>query len=360
MKRIKLAITVILSACMLVALTACGGGGTPAPAGSGSGAAPAPAAGAITIRFVNANTETSAKGATLNKMLDYIEENTNGTVVFDRLFGGAVCTADEEYAFLKDGAFDMCCPEGSSMMSSMPFSYGCTTNEGWDKAYEMWNTIYNDDPEIAPIVQKYFAQDGIKVLGPVATGGGCVVSKFEVTSNEDVKGHKMGAIVYADYWESVGASVVNTTPMDLYESLSRGVYDCVGFAMSAYKAMSLNEVAPYVLGGNEMQTNGDVLIRQEVWDQLTPEQQKVFEDGAKVLWDTCVENALADEEAVKEIATYHVLDIEDAKQQSGYMEKTVTIQLLTFAENLYGEEGKADMLKVRTKEAEMNGLDMLP
>ncbi|MBQ9030965.1 MAG: TRAP transporter substrate-binding protein DctP [Parasporobacterium sp.] len=325
-----------------------------------AGEAPAEQA-PVSIVFANSNNETTTTGQALVQMLDYIEEQTGGKVTFQRYFGGSICSAAEEYGYLKDGSIQMAAPKPADFASENPYVYGVSINSSWDDVYEYWQYIFKENAETADIINKHTEADGIEIVGALTSGQGCVISAKPFETLDDLKGLKMGCVQSADVWAAMGLNVVNTIPPEMYESLSRGVYDCAGFALSYYLPMSLNEVAPYVMNASEYQTSLTVMVRSDVWDQLTDETKQIFYDAAKLGFDFAVEDANTTEERVSEAAEgYVILDAENAQKMTGLMEKTNMTMLCGLAQEKDGEEGLNDMITITKARTEYSGLDQVP
>lgn len=356
----KKLLALLLALVMVLSLSACGSDVTVDPDAPSDSDAGESVQAPITILFANSNNENTATGQALIAMLDYIEEKTGGAVTFTRHFGASICSAAEEYQYLTDGAIQMGAPKPADFASENPFLYGLTVNTDWDDLWNYWNYIFVENSETATIIEKYTAADGLKVIGSLCSGQGCILGTKEFTHPDDLVGEKLGVVQSPDYWIEKGANVVNTIPPEIYESLSRGVYDYVGFAMSYYLPMSLNEVAPYVMNANEYQSSLTVMVTEDIWNQLTAETQQIFRDAAKLAYDFGVDGADADAAAVEAAAAqYFVLDKEAANEISAYMERSNGAMLIGFAEAM-GDEAAQDMLTILKAKADYSGMDVVP
>ena len=320
----------------------------------------------VNIVFANSNMENTAIGQQLNAFMDYIEEKTGGNVTFTRFFGGSVCSDKEEYSYLSSGAFDMGAPKPADFTTENPYLYGITSNEGWDEVYAEWKYIFFENEETSSIIKKYTDRDGLVVLGVACPGMGCLIGNEDFNALTDLEGRKIGVVFGGDFFADVIKAVtVSTSPAEMYDSLSRGVYDYVGFALSAYVPMSLNEVAPFVMNSADYATACTVMIRDEVWNQLSEEQQQIFYEACDYLWqigaDASDDINAGVEAACEEVGgRYWVLDDESASEASSYMSLLTNVMLLNNAETLDGEEGRADEMTLIVAEAEANGLNMVP
>lgn len=354
-----------LALVLALSLAACATENPPANSAAGSQASePAQAATQqpVNIIFANSNNENTETGQQLQAMLDYITEQTGGAVTFTPYFGGQLCAANEEYDYLRDGSLQMAAPKPADFASTNPYIYGLSCNTNWEDCWDYWQHIFVENEETAAIANKYVAEDGLVMVGALMSGQGCVLGVKDFNAfPDDLVGQKMGAVQSADVWLSLGINVVNTFPPEIYESLSRGVYDYVGFALSYYLPMSLNEVAPYVMNANEFQTSLTVMVNDDTWAQLTPETQQIFRDAVKVAYDMGVGQADELNKRVEGAAEhYWTLDAEHASYMTGFMEKVNGSMLIGYAKTLDGDQGVQDMVTLQQAKAAYTGMDVVP
>lgn len=219
-----------------------------------------------------------------------------------------------------------------------------------------------NNAETAEIINRHAADDGLVILGPLFGGCGCRISTVPIVDfPAGMSKYKCGTIVNADAWNAIGINTVATSPMDLYESLSRGVYEYAGFALSNYVPMSLYEVAPYLMNSNDFGTSMTIMIRDEIWAKLTEETQQVFKDAAAFARE---QNKAANEKAIEDIQgvakEYTVMDPQYAEEVQKFIDLGNHGQMIGFAQTRDGDAGVQDMITLINYKSQLQGYETLP
>lgn len=91
--------------------------------------------------------------------------------------------------------------------------------------------------------------------------------------------------VYRDFFQVMGATVVQTAPGEVYTALERGVVDGYGWPITGIFDLGWHEKTKYRVDPGFYTAEVSVLINKTSWDKLTPQQkailQKASEDGEK-------------------------------------------------------------------------------
>ena len=128
--------------------------------------------------------------------------------------------------------------------------------------------------------------------------------------------------VYRDFFQSLGATVVQTAPGEVYTSLERGVVDGYGWPITGVFDLGWHEKTKYRVDPGFYSAEVSILINKDSWGRLNPAQRKVITDAANWI-----------ESQASEIATENAADT--AKQ------KAAGIQSIEFK----GAEGSAFLAK---------------
>ena len=128
--------------------------------------------------------------------------------------------------------------------------------------------------------------------------------------------------VYRDFFQSLGATVVQTAPGEVYTSLERGVVDGYGWPITGVFDLGWHEKTKYRVDPGFYSAEVSILINKDTWGRLNPAQRKVITDAANWI-----------ESQVSEIAKENAADT--AKQ------KAAGIQTIEFK----GAEGSAFLAK---------------
>jgi len=107
----------------------------------------------------------------------------------------------------------------------------------------------------------------------------------DIHKPEDVKGLKirvMNSPVYMDTFKQLGASPVGIPFPELYNALQQGVIDAQENPLLTSILIKATEVAKHVTMTNHILTECIIIVNPAVWKKLTPAQQKIFKEAAKV------------------------------------------------------------------------------
>jgi TRAP-type C4-dicarboxylate transport system substrate-binding protein len=120
--------------------------------------------------------------------------------------------------------------------------------------------------------------------------------------------------VYRDFFQSIGATVVQTAPGEVYTALERGVVDGYGWPITGIFDLGWHEKTKYRVDPGFYSAEVSVLINKDAWNKLTPPQKKVISDAAAWLEaqaaDTEKENAV--DIARQKTAGIQVIEFKDA------------------------------------------------
>ncbi|HEV1999291.1 MAG TPA: TRAP transporter substrate-binding protein DctP, partial [Xanthobacteraceae bacterium] len=100
--------------------------------------------------------------------------------------------------------------------------------------------------------------------------------------------------VYRDFFQSLGATVVQTAPGEVYTALERGVVDGYGWPITGIFDLGWHEKTKYRVDPGFYSAEVSILINKATWDRLNDAQKKIITDAAAWLegqaQDTIKEN----------------------------------------------------------------------
>ena len=118
--------------------------------------------------------------------------------------------------------------------------------------------------------------------------------------------------VYRDFFQAMGATVVQTAPGEVYTSLERGVVDGYGWPITGIFDLGWHEKTRFRVDPGFYTAEVSVLINKTTWDKLTPQQKAILQTAG----------AAAETEA---IAEFTKANADDSERQT-----KANIQLITF------------------------------
>ena len=101
--------------------------------------------------------------------------------------------------------------------------------------------------------------------------------------------------VYRDFFQSIGATVVQTAPGEVYTALERGVVDGYGWPITGIFDLGWHEKTKYRVDPGFYSAEVSVLINKDTWSKLNPAQKKVIADAAAWLEGQAAETAKENE-----------------------------------------------------------------
>ncbi len=86
--------------------------------------------------------------------------------------------------------------------------------------------------------------------------------------------------VYRDFFQALGATVVQTAPGEVYTALERGVVDGYGWPITGIFDLGWHEKTKYRVDPGFYSAEVSILINKTTWDKLSPAQKKVISDAS--------------------------------------------------------------------------------
>jgi TRAP-type transport system periplasmic protein len=100
-------------------------------------------------------------------------------------------------------------------------------------------------------------------------------------ASPDLKGLKLRITpVYRDFFQALGATVVQTAPGEVYTALERGVVDGYGWPITGIFDLGWNERTKYRVDPGFYSAEVSILVNKSVWEKLSDKQQAVLAKAA--------------------------------------------------------------------------------
>ena len=147
-----------------------------------------------------------------------------------------------------------------------------------------------DDPEVQKKIFSYFPKKGFIAIGWTENEfRDFTNNKRPVRTPADIKGLKvrvMNSPVYLDTFKQLGASPVGIPFPEIYNALQTGVIDAQENPILTSVLMKFTEVTKNVTITNHCLTECIIIVSPDYWETLSPEDQQIFKEAAKVAIDT--------------------------------------------------------------------------
>ncbi len=287
----KKIMSVILSAAMVTAMTACG---LESPAATTAETtaevkteeAVTPTEDAITLVYAEVNPLDTIVGQTATAFKEKVEELSGGSIIIDVQASGVLGSENDVLDTMLGGggtidmsrisAFALTSYGGEkSKLLSLPYTFVSREH--------FWNFATSDLADEF-LLEPHENGSGVRGLFYGEEGFRHFFTVEEVNDIEDLAGMKLRVSndpVMNGLVESLGASPTVVSFGELYSALQTGVVDGAEQPIANYKSNAFPEVAPNLILDGHTLGAVQVIITDEAWDSLTEEQQNILTEAGQ-------------------------------------------------------------------------------
>ena len=240
----------------------------------------------ITLVMAEVNPLDTIVGQTDSKFKETVEELSGGKIKIDLQASGVLGSENDVLDTMLGGggtieisrisAFALTSYGGEkSKLLSVPYTFA-----GRD---HFWNFVNSD---LAPqfLLEPHENGTGVRGLFYGEEGFRHFFTVKEITGLDDLKGMKLRVSndpIMNGMVEGLGASPTVVSFNELYSALQTGVVDGAEQPIANYKSNAFQEVAPNLILDGHTLGAIQVIITDEAWDKLTPEQQDILMQAGK-------------------------------------------------------------------------------
>ena len=292
-----------------------------------SAAAGEPVGPAVTLVMAEVNPLDTIVGQTDTAFKEKVEELSGGSITVDLQASGVLGSENDVLDTMLGGGgtIDM-----SRISAFALTSYGAQKSVLLSVPYTFVNREHFwkfADSELAPefLMEPHDNGLGVRGLFYGEEGFRHFFFKEEANTLEDLKGLKIRVSndpVMTGMVAGLGANATVVSMNELYSALQTGVVDAAEQPIANYASNAFPEVAPYLMLDGHTLGAVQVVITDEAWDSLTPEQQEVVDECGKLAVQYEREiNRAGDDEILSrwqskngvEVIPYEDLDIDSFK-----------------------------------------------
>ena len=217
-------------------------------------------------------------------LAEYVKAKTNGEIQIDVFpmgqLGGERSMAEQ----VQGGTLDMCAVTTAVLSNFVPQVALFDLPFLWPDR-EMGYKVLADE-ELQKIFFDLFPKRGMVAIGYTENEMRDLTNiKHAIRKPEDLNGLKirvMESPVYLDTFRQLGASPVPMPFPEIYNALQQGVIDAQDNPIMTSIMMKFVEVCPYATMTQHILTECPIIVNIDLWNKLTPEQQNIFREGARV------------------------------------------------------------------------------
>ncbi|HEY9053658.1 MAG TPA: TRAP transporter substrate-binding protein [Rectinemataceae bacterium] len=238
----------------------------------------------LTLRYAHMNPPNSPNGLQAQYFADKIAERTKGAVkitVYPSSQLGSIAEMAEQVSMgtiaMHHNTYGGLQPLLDDLgLFDTPFLYR-----------DVDHLLAATDPRSSPVLKelnaKLIATRNVRILYSFYFGTRDLTSNKPVYSPKDLAGKKIRAIPSAIYLAAVEGMGAVAVPIDWAEvpvALSTGVADGQENPVSTLVTSKLYEIQKYLMQTHHIMGSEPVVINEKVWQSLSPEIRKVFEEVA--------------------------------------------------------------------------------
>ncbi len=308
----KKLVTSILISALALTTVACGG----SQASTDSQSDVATAENPLVLTLAEVNPPDTIVGQMDQKFADEVERLSEGTMIID-IQGSGVLGAESDVLdtmlggggtvdMARISAFALTSYGGEkSKLLSIPYTF--------EDRDHFWNFATSDLADEF-LIEPSENGNGIRGLFYGEEGFRHFFTTEQVNTMSDLEGMKLRVSndpVMQDMVKAIGADPTVVSFGELYSSLQTGVVDGAEQPISNYMSNAFQEVAPYLILDGHTLGAVQVIISDDVWNSLTPEQQDILVEAGEITQDFNKEmSATAEQEALDALIAQDVTVVE--------------------------------------------------
>jgi TRAP-type C4-dicarboxylate transport system substrate-binding protein len=235
----------------------------------------AAAAQEVTLKAVTAFTEKTTYSRPFERFIDRVNADGMGLLRINYIGGPKAMPPFEVGNALKGGVVDIANDTGAFYTNLMPEA------DAW-KLTERPMAELRQNGGYAAMAAIYAQKLNAIFLARLVDNNPFHLYVNKRISAPDLTGLKLRITpVYRDFFQALGATVVQTAPGEVYTALERGVVDGYGWPITGVFDLGWNEKTKYRVDPGFYSAEVSVLINRNSWDRLDGAQRDVLRKAAE-------------------------------------------------------------------------------
>ena len=216
----------------------------------------------------------------LTKMGELINERTNGRYKIEVYPNAQIGSERDLVEGIQLGSVGMCVVATAPVANFAP-ELGVVELPFLIKDFAHADRVFMG-PIGNELCDKVSASAGVKCLGLWENGFRSMVNtKRPINSVEDIKGLKIRTMensAHQALWKSLGSDPVPMAWGDAYTAVQQGALDGLENAITLLYSLKTAEITKYLAVTEHLYSPAVVLMQENIWGKMSPEDQKIFTD----------------------------------------------------------------------------------
>jgi TRAP-type C4-dicarboxylate transport system substrate-binding protein len=225
----------------------------------------------VTLRVGSAFAENISYVIRMQQMFDKINKEGKGVLQMNFIGGPKAIPPFEIGNAVKTGVIDMALTSGTFYTNLMPeadalkMAQMSMTEQRKNGAFELINEIWAKKANMYYLgrtgeLQPFYLYLTKKIDKPDLTG-----FKLRITP------------VYRDFFQALGATVINTAPGEVYTALERGVVDGYGWPLTGLFDQNWQKMTKYRVEPGFYNGEVSLVMNLDSWKKLNPKQRELLQ-----------------------------------------------------------------------------------
>lgn len=245
---------------------------------------PAVAADTMTLKFGHIAPPFHGQSKGIDAFAAYVKEKTNGAIDIKTFPFGQLGSETSLAEQVQSGTLDIASVTTAVLQNYAPQVAVVDLPFVFPDRKTAYATL--DDPEVQAKLFSFLPQKGFVGIGWTENEFRDITnSKREIRKPEDLKGLKirvMTSPIYIDTFKALGASPTDLPFPEIYSALQNGTIDAQENPLLTSILIKATEITKFVTDTDHILTECIIIVTPELWKKLTPDQQKIFSEAAKV------------------------------------------------------------------------------
>jgi TRAP-type C4-dicarboxylate transport system substrate-binding protein len=230
----------------------------------------------VTLKGVSAFAEKTTYARGFEKFIDRVNATGKGVIQINYIGGPKAMPPFEVGNALKTGVVDIANTTGAFTTNVMP------EGDAW-KLTEVPMSDLRKNGGYDTMAGLYADKMNAIFLARLVDNNPFHLYLTKPITSPDLTGLKIRITpVYRDFFQALGATVVQTAPGEVYTSLERGVVDGYGWPITGIFDLGWHEKTKYRVDPGFYTAEVSVLVNKTTWDKLTDAQRAVLRKAAEL------------------------------------------------------------------------------